>query len=158
MKRARRCSVSWARRARDLRFSSGVTLVSHRGQIRSRRRIRTPTGAFPPNKSAGLKARSCVTSQVHEAYLWAIFCPSRESPQRFSQAPGSSRSQLRLSSFMLTKYGSLGCHTNEHRPTNTRSCFFAPVAALNDVEQRFNCVQAQTHMYPSLVGFFLPSS
>ena len=31
MKRARRCSVSWARRARNLRFSSGVTLVSHRG-------------------------------------------------------------------------------------------------------------------------------
>ena len=29
MKRARRCSVSWARRARKLRFSSGVTLVSH---------------------------------------------------------------------------------------------------------------------------------
>ena len=31
MKRARRCSVSWARRARTLRFSSRVTLVSHRG-------------------------------------------------------------------------------------------------------------------------------
>jgi len=32
-----------------------------------------PTGAFPPNKSARLSARSCVTSQVHEAILWAIF-------------------------------------------------------------------------------------
>jgi len=31
-----------------------------------------PTGAFPPNESAGLSARSCVTSQVHEAILWAI--------------------------------------------------------------------------------------
>ena len=28
-----------------------------------------PTGAFPPNKSAGLSARSCVTSQVHEVFL-----------------------------------------------------------------------------------------
>jgi hypothetical protein len=27
---------------------------------------------FPPNKSAGLSARSCVTFQVHEAILWAI--------------------------------------------------------------------------------------
>ena len=26
-----RCLVSWARRARNLRFSSGVALVSHRG-------------------------------------------------------------------------------------------------------------------------------
>ena len=33
MKRARRCSVSWARRAKNLRFSSGVTLVSHRGGL-----------------------------------------------------------------------------------------------------------------------------
>ena len=32
-----------------------------------------PTGAFPPNKSAGLSARSCVTSLAHEAILWAIF-------------------------------------------------------------------------------------
>ena len=31
LKRTRRCSVFWARRARNLRFSSGVTLVPHRG-------------------------------------------------------------------------------------------------------------------------------
>ena len=46
-------------------------------QIFSRRPIRAPTGVFPPNKSAGLSARSCVTSQVHEASLKAIFGPSR---------------------------------------------------------------------------------
>ena len=34
--------------------------------------MKAPTGAFPPNKSAGLSARSCVTFQVHEAILWAI--------------------------------------------------------------------------------------
>jgi len=37
--------------------------------------MKAPTGAFPPNKSAGLSACSCVTSQVHEAILWAIFAP-----------------------------------------------------------------------------------
>jgi hypothetical protein len=31
--------------------------------------------AFPPNKSAGLSARSRVTSQAHEAILWTIFAP-----------------------------------------------------------------------------------
>jgi len=34
-----------------------------------------------------------------------FFCPSRASPQRFSQVPGASRSQHRLSSFLLTNYG-----------------------------------------------------
>ena len=29
-------------------------------------------------------------------------------------------------------------------------------AVLSEVEQRFDCVQAQTHMYPSLVGGFHP--
>ena len=47
-----------------------------RQQIRSRRPMKAPTGAFPPNKSAGLSARSCVTFQVHEAILWAIFAPA----------------------------------------------------------------------------------
>ena len=124
--------------------------------------MQAPTGAFPPNKSAGLSARSCVKSQVHEAILWAIFCPSRASSQFFSQASGASRSQHRLSSFLLTKYGSRGCNavgcanTNEDRPTNTRNSFSASEAVLNEVEQRFDCVQAQTHMYPSLVGGFHP--
>ena len=39
-------------------------------------------------------------------------------------------------------------NTNEHRPTNTRNSFSAPEAKLSEVEQRFDCVQAQTHMYP----------
>ena len=48
-----------------------------RQQIRSRKPIQAPTiGAFPPNKSAGLSAHSCVTSQIHEAILWATFAPA----------------------------------------------------------------------------------
>ena len=90
------------------------------------------------------------------------FCPSRASFQCFYQASGASRSQHRLSSFLLTKDGSRGCNaagcanTNEHRPTNTRNSFSAPEAALSEVEQRFDCVRAQTHMYPSLLGGFHP--
>ena len=128
-----------------------------RQQICSRRPIHAPAGVFPPNKSAGLSARSCVTSQVHEAFLQAIFAPAASS-QCFSQAPGASRSQHCLSSFLLTKYGSRGCdaagstNTDDHRPNNTRSYFSAPEAVLNEVEQRFDCVQAQTHMYPSFFG------
>jgi len=78
----------------------------------------------------------------------------------FSQAAGASRSQHRPSSFLLTKYGSRGCNaagcanTDEHRPMNTRSCFSAPEAVLSEVEQRFDCVQSQTHMYPSFMGVF----
>jgi len=41
--------------------------------IRSRRPMKAPTG----NKSAGLSARSCGTSQVHEAILWTIFLPQQ---------------------------------------------------------------------------------
>jgi hypothetical protein len=29
------------------------------------------------NKSAGLSARSCVTSQVHEVFLWTVFLPQQ---------------------------------------------------------------------------------
>ena len=53
--------------------------------------------------------------------LGYFFCPSRASFQCFSQASGASRSQHRLSSFLLTKDGSRGCNavgcanTNEHR-------------------------------------------
>ena len=91
------------------------------------------------------------------------FCPSRASSQCFSQASGARRSQHCLPSFLLTKYGSRRCNdvgfanTNDHRPTNTRSCFFAPEAVLNEVKRRFDCVQVQqTHMYPCLVRVFTP--
>ena len=60
-----------------------------------------PAGVFPPNKSAGLSARSCVTSQVHEAFLRAIFCPNRASSQCFSQASGASRCYARAPSSFL---------------------------------------------------------
>ena len=43
---------------------------------------------------------------------------------------------------------------NTDRPTNTRNSFSAPEAVLSEVVQRFDCVQAQTYMYPSLVGGF----
>ena len=119
-------------------------LCASNQQVCSRRPIQAPTDIFPPNESAGLSARSCVTSQVHEAILRAIFCPSRASSQYFSQAPSASRSQHRLSCFLLTKYGSRGCNavgcanTNGHRPTNTRiaavrnmlACWLFPVCSL----------------------------
>ena len=56
------------------------------------------------------------------------------------------RRRHRLSSFLLLKDGSRGCNavgcanTNNHRPTNTRSFFSAPEAALNEVERIFDCV------------------
>jgi hypothetical protein len=87
-----------------------------------------------------------------------FFCPSRASSQCFSQASGASRSQHRLSSFLLTKYLSRGCNavgcanTNGHRPTNTRSSFSAPEGVLSEVEQRFDCVQAQTHLLSGFGG------
>ena len=91
-----------------------------------------------------------------------FFCPSRASFQCFSQASGASRSQHRLSSFLLTKDGSRGCNavgcanTNEHRPTNTRSSFSAPEAVLSEVEQRSDCVQAQTHLLSEFGEGFTP--
>ena len=57
-----------------------------RQRIRSRRPIKAPTGAFPPNKSAGLSARSCVTFQVHEAILWAIFLPQQNKKRKVTSA------------------------------------------------------------------------
>ena len=68
-----------------------------RQQIRSRRPMKAPTGAFPPNKSAGQKALSgvfppnksagsecpmCFTSQVHKAFLRAIFAPVDKGTER----------------------------------------------------------------------------
>ena len=38
--------------------------------------IRALIGVFPPNKSAELSARSCVTSQVHEGFL-RFFLPEK---------------------------------------------------------------------------------
>ena len=83
--------------------------------------------------------RDCVLVRVSRfrstrQFSELFFCPSRASSQCCSQASGVSRSQHRLSYFLLTKYGSRGCNavgcanTNEHRPTNTRSCFSAPEA------------------------------
>ena len=59
-------------------------------QIRFRRPIQAPTGVFPGRWSAGLSARSCVTSQIHETFLRAIFCPSRASSQCFFSGAGLS--------------------------------------------------------------------
>ena len=59
-----------------------------RQQICSRRPIQAPTGVFPPNESAGLSARSCVTSQVHEAFLRAVFLPQQGIVSMFFSGPG----------------------------------------------------------------------
>ena len=61
------------------------------------------SGVFPPNKSAGSECPlCCTTSQVHEAFLRAIFfCPSGAPAQCSCQAAGASRFQHRLSSFLL---------------------------------------------------------
>jgi len=132
-----------------------------RQQICSRRPIQAPTGVFPPKESAGLSARSCVTSQVHEAFLRAIFLPQQGIVSIFFSGLG--RQPISASPVLVLAnevYGSHGCNavgcanTNGHRPTNTRSSFSAPQSVLNEVKQRFDCVQAQTHMYPSLVGGF----
>jgi len=66
------------------------------------------SGVFPPNKSAGSECPMCFTSQVHKAFLRAIFRPSRAPAQCSCQAAGASRSQHRLSSFLLhmANYGS----------------------------------------------------
>ena len=81
-----------------------------------------------------------------------LFLPQQGIVSMFFSGVGASRSQHHLSSFLLTKDGSRGCNavgcanTNEHRPTNTRISFSAPEAVLSEVEQRFDCVQAQTHI------------
>jgi len=66
------------------------------------------SGVFPPNKSAGSECPMCSTSQVHEAFLRAIFRPSRAPALCSCQAAGASRSQHSLSSFLLhmANYGS----------------------------------------------------
>ena len=66
------------------RHKKNTLVLLVRQQICSRRPYQAPSGVFPPNKSAGLSARSCVTSQVHEAFLRAIFCHSRVSSQFLS--------------------------------------------------------------------------
>ena len=89
------------------------------------------------------------------------FCPRRASSQYLSQAPapGASRSQHRLSSFLPMKncsrsYCATGCvNTNFHRPTSTRN----QELLLSEVEERIGRVQAQTHTcYPSFGGGFSP--
>ena len=62
LKRSRRCSVSWARQAKNLRFSSGVTLVSHRGG----RSCDLPMSKGTSVTSFSKLARSCAS------------CPSRK--------------------------------------------------------------------------------
>jgi hypothetical protein len=134
--------------------------------------MKAPTGAFPPNKSQVGGTESLFVCHVPgpRGNSLGYFCPSRAPSRCFSQAPGASRSQHRLFSFLRTKYGHVASmlkavRTNGHghRPTNTgmllrsRSlrtpeCFSAPEAALSEVEQRFDRVQARTHMYPSLIG------
>jgi len=51
----------------------------------------------------------------------------------------------------------VGCvNTNGHRSTNSRSSFSAPEAVLSEVEQRFDCAEAQTHLLSEFGGGFSP--
>jgi len=91
-----------------------------------------------------------------------LFLPQQGIVSIFSQESDASRSQHRLSYFLLTKYGSRGCNvagcanTNIHRPTNLRTpgCFSAPEAVLSEVEQRIGCIQVQTHLLSEFGGAF----
>ena len=100
----------------------------------------------------GLSAHCVSRPRYTRHFSGLLFRPSGAPAQYSCQASGARNSQLRLSSFLLTKDGSRGCNavgcanTNEHRPTNTRNSFSAPEAVLSEVEQRFDCVQAQTHI------------
>jgi hypothetical protein len=63
------------------------------------------------------------------------FLPQQVIVSMFSQSSSASRSQHRPSR-----------SSNAAGRTNTRNCFSAPEAVLSEVEQRFDCVQAQTHL------------
>ena len=119
-----------------------------RQQICSRRPFQAPTGVFPPNKPAGLSSRSCVTSQVHEALLRAIFAPAGHRLSGVGRQPISASPVLFLANEVWITWLICCClyDTNCHRPTNTRSFFSAPVAVFNEVKQRSDCVQAQSHI------------
>ena len=132
-----------------------------RQQIRSRRPMKAPTGAFPPNKSAGLSARSYVTFRSTRQFS-GLFLPQQGIVSMFFSGVGRQPISASPVLFLANEGWIRGCNavgcanTNEHRPTNTRNSFSIPEAVISEVEQRFDCVQAQTHMFPSLVGGFHP--
>ena len=86
-----------------------------RKQIRSRRPIKALTGAFPPNKSAGLSARSRVTSQVHEAYICATAKIKR--PLKIVIKQPSSKQQNRLNSRRNPRLGLVILCTKQTKQT-----------------------------------------
>ena len=73
------------------------------------------------------------------------FLPQQVIVSMFSQSSSASRSQHRPSR-----------SSNAAGRTNTRNCFSAPEAVLSEVEQRFDCVQAQTHLLSEFGGGFSP--
>jgi len=93
--------------------------------------IQAPTVVFPPNKSAGLSARLCVTSQVCEEFLWAIFLPRQCIVSMFfsgvGRQPISASPVLFLANEVWITWLKCCrlCEHEEHRPTNTRNCFSA---------------------------------
>ena len=108
----------------------------------------------------------CVSRPRSTGLFSGLFLPQQGIASTFFSGAGRqpiSAPPVLFLANQLWMYGSRSCNavgcakTNEHRPKKTRSCFSAPEAVLSEVEQRFDCVQVQTHMYPSLVKGGSPS-
>ena len=111
-------------------YSSGVKNDKGRnGTLSEVIRIRT-CGMYlrVPGALSGFFPPMCFTSQVHKAFLRAIFCLSRAPAQCSCQAAGASCSQHRLSSFLLHRanYGSRRVWCG-YTPSTIGSCFSSPV-------------------------------
>ena len=117
-----------------------------------------PTGAFPPNESAGLSARSCVTSQVHEALFWAIG-PAGHRLNVFLRRRAPADLSIACLLSCLRSMGHVAAmlqavQTRMFTGLRTPGCFSAPEAVLSEVEQRSDFVQAQTHLLSEFGGGF----
>ena len=123
-----------------------------RWQIRSRRPIKAPTGVFPPNKSAGLSARSCITSHAHEAFLRAIFAPARHRLNVFPRlrAPADLSTQYRLSSLLLTTCGSRSCNAAWKHEYSKAYKHQELLLSSRSCTSEFDCVQ--THLLSEFEG------
>ena len=112
-------------------YSSGVKNDKGRnGTLSEVIRIRT-CGMYlrVPGALSGFFPPMCFTSQVHKAFLRAIFCLSRAPAQCSCQTVGASRSQHRLSSFLLHS-GPIMDHVAVWcglTPSTIGDCFSSPV-------------------------------
>ena len=80
-----------------------------RQKIRSRRPIKAPTGTFPPNKSAGLSARSCDNRRWQNCYIVSFPALSIASAALIASAVlVGAESQARTASNYSFEAGGLG--------------------------------------------------